>query len=118
MEGKVNLDDYLNLLLEWGLVDEDIKSASNFRTLISFLDKKYKSVDRKIDEAFDLIRSYLAAIRSGSGRTAHQNGTDISRLAAAVSVYYHNDDQDMKDFAHDEYAKTMKEIMQRIFGKK
>ena len=113
----MNLENYLELLLEWGLVGQDIKSASNFRTLISHLDKKYKGVEKKEEKALELIRQYLAAIRSGSGRTVHQNGTDISRLVAAVSVYYTNDDQDMKDFAHDEYAKTMKEIMQRIFSK-
>ena len=118
MEEKVNLDNYLDLLLEWGLVEEDVRSAANFKTLIAYLDKKYKSKDKKIDKAFELIRQYLAAIRSGSGRTAHQNGTDVSKLASAISVYYESNEQDLKDFAHDEYAKTMKEIMQRIFGKK
>lgn len=118
MINEVNLDVYLDLLLEWGLVEEDVRSASNFRTLIAYLDKKYKNKDRKIDKAFDLIRSYLAAIRSGNGMTAHQKGTEISRLTSAVSVYYESDSQDMKDFAHDEYAKAMKEIMKRIFGKK
>jgi len=105
------------LLLEWGLVDESIRSAAHFMTLIKYLDNKYKDEDKKIDKALELIRQYLSAVRSGSGRTAHQNGTDISRLSAAVSVYYNSDSEEMKDFAHDEYAKTMKEIMQRIFCK-
>lgn len=109
---------FIEVLLEKVLIDEGVRAVSNFKTLISYLDKRYKNSEKKIDKAQELIQSYLSFIRAGSGRTIHQQGTDVSRLSAAISIYYNEDKEDVKNFAQDEYTKVMKEIMKRIFGKK
>ena len=108
---------FIDILLEKAFLDDGVRSAAHFKTLTSYLDKRFKNTDSKIDKAQHLIQSYLSFIGAGSGRTIHQHGTDVTKLVSAISIYYMGE-EDLKYFAREEYEKTMKEIMKRIFGKK
>lgn len=70
-----------------------------------------KNRSRAIQWAQNEIKSLVGRIGSGSGRTVHMKGNDLSKMFSALDLYIDDKtDAKTKEYAKKEYEKTLQKM--------